>query len=76
MSHDNLHYAQEAAQDEYLDSLEPRWVRVTMTAEILIRSTYDELEDDELTKERVLDELAKKCPAYEFENIILDEVYL
>ncbi len=75
MSHDNAHYAQESARDAYLDSLEPRWVTVTVTADILIRSTYEELADDELTKERVLDELARECKAYEFENVILDEVY-
>ena len=75
MSHDNAHYNQEAAFDAYLDSLEPRWVTVTVTADILIRSTYEELADDELTKERVLDELARECKAYEFENVILDEVY-
>jgi len=76
MSHDNAHYAQESAQDEYIDSLEPRWVTVTVTADILINSTYEELADDDLVKERVLDELARECRAYEFENIKLDEVYL
>ncbi len=75
MSHDNAHYAQESAQDEYLDSLEPRWVTVTVTADILINSTYEELADDDLVKERVLDELARECKAYEFENIVLNEVY-
>lgn len=75
MSHDNAHYAQEKAQDDYYDSLEPRWVTVTVTADILIRSTYDELADDDLVKERVLDELARECRAYEFENIVLEEVY-
>lgn len=75
MTHDNAHYEQEKAQDEYLDSLEPRWVTVTMTADILIMSTYDELADDDLVKERVLDELARECRAYEFENIVLNEVY-
>ena len=75
MSHDNNHYAQESAQDEYHDSLEPRWVTVTVTADILIRSTYEELADDDLVKERVFNELAKECKAYEFRNVVLDEVY-
>ena len=76
MSHDNAHYAQESARDAYLDSLEPWWVTVTVTTDIRIRSTYDELADDDLVKERVLDELARECKAYEFGNIKLDEVYL
>lgn len=75
MTHDNAHYNQEAAFDAYLDSLEPRWVTVTVTADILIRSTYEELADDDLVKERVLDELARECKAYEFENVKLDDVY-
>lgn len=75
MTHDNAYYAQEKARDDYYDSLEPWWVTVTVTADIRIMSTYDELADDDLVKERVLDELARECKAYEFENIKLDEVY-